>query len=365
MKKLWGKYRAVIILFILWRLLLAIIESLAPSIWPLREGFLGPTRWANMDGVHYLSITQNGYFIYEQAFFPLYPNLIRWISSVTGVSTVAAALAISHISLLGGILFFYELARSINPRYATWSVVSLLLFPTSFFFASVYTESLFLFLAAVCLWASRRKLWLVAGVAGMLASNTRLFGIFLFPVVMWEYLKEAKRIRRWQDILSISLIPIGLIAYMWYLKDSIGDPLAFFHAQPAFGAGRSGGALITLPQVLWRYARILLTVSPVSLIYAVSVIELVTLVLGIWLTWIGLRKKILNTAYLFYALAILVTPTLTGTLSSLPRYILSAFPLFIVLGNMHNTKIKIMMATLFGLGLILMTAAYLQGYFVS
>lgn len=331
----------------------------------MREGFLGPVRWANMDGVHYLSIAKNGYFTYQQAFFPLYPNLIRWVSRVAGISDVTAALAISHIAFLAGLILFYDLARSINRRYAVWSIVFLLLFPTSFFFASIYTESLFFFLSVACLVAARRKLWWVAGVAGMLASNTRLFGIFLFPVVIWEYLKAPARTRRWQDIVAICLVPVGLAMYMWYLAGSIGDPLAFFHAQPAFGAGRSGSTLVTLPQVLWRYMRIFTTVSPPSFTYGISVFEVVTFISGILVIWAGLQKRVLTVAYIVYCLAILITPTLTGTLSSLPRYILSAFPLFIVMGNMHNTKIKVAIVVVFVLGLIIFTAAYLQGYFVA
>src|SRR3990167_11451176 len=35
---------------------------------------------ANFDGVHYLLIARQGYVQYEQAFFPLYPLFIRFLS---------------------------------------------------------------------------------------------------------------------------------------------------------------------------------------------------------------------------------------------------------------------------------------------
>ena len=360
MRKFWSKYRLVIIFFVLWRLLLSGIEQIAPFLWPLREGFLGPTHWANFDGVHYLSIARSGYYTYEQAFFPFYSTLIRWISQITGLSDVVTALVVSHVSFLGGLILFYDLARLINRRNALWSVVLVLLFPTSFFFASVYTESLFFLLIA-----AKRNVWWLAGLCGMLVSNTRLFGVFLYPVVLWQFLKERQTTRQWQDLLFISLIPVGLIAYMWYLASSIGDPLAFFHAQPAFGAGRSGGTLIILPQVLWRYMRILTSVWPSSFIYAVSVFELTIFLFGLWVVWLGLRMRVVGAVYLVYALLVLVIPTLTGTLSSIPRYFLSAFPLFIVLANMHNTKIKALIAMVFSIGLIVFGAAFLRGHFVS
>ena len=365
MKKLWKEYKIVIILFIAWRVLLGVIEWVAPFMWVLRDGFLGPLRWANFDGVHYLSIARNGYYTYEQAFFPLYPMLIHWVSRFPLPDDITVALAISHISFLGGVLLFYDLARSISRRSALWCVVFLLLFPTSFFFASAYTESLFFLLSAACMVAARRKLWWLAGIAGMLASGTRLFGIFLFPVVLWQYVKEQKGVYKWWDIFFVSLIPLGLLAYMRYLMQTIGDPLAFFHVQSAFGAGRSGRELILLPQVLWRYMRIIVTVAPSSIIYAISVFELAVFSFGLWLVWYGFRKKIINAEYLAYALAILMVPTFTGTFSSLPRYFLSAFPLFFILGSVHNTGIKVAIGVLFTILLIAFGAAFLQGYFVA
>ena len=303
--------------------------------------------------------------MYEQAFFPFYPTFIRFVSGITRISDVSAAFFISHAAFLGGLLFYFSLVKSLlGRRSAIWSVTFLLLFPMSFYFAAVYSESLFFLLASVTLWAAMHKRWLVVGVAGMLASYTRFFGIFLFPVVLWQWQTLPKRERNFADLFALLLMPVGLIAYMAYLAQTIGDPLMFFHAQPAFGANRTGSTLVLLPQVVWRYMKIFMTAQPWTLTYVVSLLEFLAFLLGAALLWRGLRRRFLP-SFLLYSAAVVLVPTLTGTLSSLPRYLLSAPPLFFILGNMHNTKIKAVIAILFGIGLIVFAAAFLQGHFVS
>ena len=364
MKKLWQVIAFISAVFVFRRGALGIIENTAPAFWPLSTRFLGPSFWSNFDGVYYLTIARWGYGPYQQAFFPLYPLLIRWLTKVSGIDDVTVSLLISHVSFFFGLLLFYLLARDNDQINARWSLLLFLLFPTSFFFAATYTESLFLLLSALCLYAAKRQWWLVAGVSGFFASTTRLFGIFLFPAVLWEYARSRPQARRWVHFIGICLIPVGLLSYMVYLNASIGDPLAFFHVQPAFGAERSGNALIFLPQVAWRYLKIFFSVAPLTLTYMVSVFEFIALIMGIWLLWVGYKRRV-RPSYLIYSLAILVTPTLTGTLSSLPRYMLSAFPLFFIFGSVHNTWIKILAAMIFAVVFVLAATAFLQGYFIA
>jgi len=156
----------------------------------------------------------------------------------------------------------------------------------------------------------------------------------------------------------------GLFAYMMYLWRTVGDPLAFFHVQSAFGAGRSGGELIFLPQVFWRYARIFTTVPVGELLYHVAVLELSSFILGTVLLVVAMRKRY-DPALLLYSACVLVIPTLTGTLSSMPRYLLAAFPLFGVLGEIKSTGGKIVLLIVFFAILVYAATGFLQGYFIS
>lgn len=364
MKKLWRKYRLILFWFILWEALLLAMLRVAPFLRPLNTRFLGDIALSNFDGVYYLTIARGGYGIFQQAFFPFYPLLIKWISAALALRDVSVAVAISHVSFLLGLFLFYDLATSINKAIGLWSVVFLMFFPTSFFFGAVYSESIFFFLSVLCVWSIRHRRWGMVGMSGLLAGMTRLFGIFLFPLALWEYAKLPASKRTIRSLASLLLVPCGLIFYMVYLMLTTGDPLAFIHVQPAFGAYRSGSSIILLPQVIWRYFKIFVTVPSVSFIYMISVFEFVSFFFGIWLVWLGLKHRS-NASYFMYSLAILVVPTLTGTLSSMPRYLISAFPLFFVLASVHNTLIKMLLALLFGAGLVFFATAFFRGYFVA
>src|SRR3989344_63497 len=127
------------------------------------------TSFANFDGAHYLLIAKNGYTTYQQAFFPLYPLLIRWLSPIFSNNLLLTGLIISNFSFLLGLIIFSKylkvilgrsetttpeslldsgrprssLARMTQRSLVIWLIIFLLTFPTSFFFGSIYTEGLF------------------------------------------------------------------------------------------------------------------------------------------------------------------------------------------------------------------------------
>ncbi len=363
MKQFWKDAVSIGLIYFLWFALLSWSEKIAPSLWPIRENFLGSPRWTNFDGVHYLSIAQHGYQQFQQAFFPLYPLLIRGYSTIFYTPPHVVALLIARISFFFSLLFFFRYVARENRRTAWWTIMFVLVFPTSFFFAASYTESLFLLLSVLTLLCARSRMWFLAGMFGMLAAATRFFGIFLWPLVWWHY-NTLDTKRRFRDFVFVCLVPIGLVTYMTYLQLTTADAFAFFHAQPAFGAGRSGSSVILLPQVVWRYARILTTVSLGTFTYAVAALELTMFLGSVLLVYIGWRRGV-EGILLLYSLLILVTPTLTGTLSSEPRYILSAFPLFYILGAQRSIIGKVFLCLVFVVGFVLLASAFLRGHFVA
>ncbi len=362
MRRFWEHYKIVILAVIAWRLLLGVIEFISPYIFAPRLAFLDPVAWANMDGGHYLFIARSGYGLYEQAFFPLYPIVIRAFSFLP-VPLPYVGIIISHVAFFTGILIFYDLALGVNKKYALWSVVFLLAFPTSYYFAAAYSTSLFFLLSVATFWAIKKHRWLAAGVIGAFASSTRIFGVFLLIPAVIEYVRTRAK-THWRDIAAICLIPTGLIAYMTYLCMKVGDAFSFMHVQPAFGAQRSAERIVVLPQVFWRYAKILTTASPRTVEYGIAAFELAVFLFFLYLL-VRAFKTNLNSSYILYSVIVLVVPTVTGTLTSVPRYVLDAFPLFIIMGISHNIALKVMMLVLMLAGLIVCTSLYLQGYFVA
>src|SRR4030042_2473530 len=61
---------------------------------------------ANFDGIFYLRIAQNGYSQFEQAFFPLYPFLIKSLSPIFANNLLITGLIISNACFVVGLFFF-------------------------------------------------------------------------------------------------------------------------------------------------------------------------------------------------------------------------------------------------------------------
>jgi hypothetical protein len=280
--------------------------------------------WANFDGVHYLSIAAHGYYQFEQAFFPLYPLLIKAVSFLSPLTPLLSGLFISHLFLFGSLVILMDLAGSRSDF--RWVPILLVTFPAAFFFLSVYTESLFLFLLLLTFWLAKRNQYPAAALTAGAASLTRIVGVFLLPALLWHLWRESDiKARPRQYLLVTVLAPLGLLVYMVCLWRLLGDPLYFFHVQPRFGAARSGSEIIFLPQVVWRYLKILATVSPSAFAFWRALLEMTSTGFVLWLIYFVRRR--LPVSWLIFMVGVVVLPSLTGTFSSMPRYVLPAVAL--------------------------------------
>jgi len=375
-----GTLEFILISFVLWRVLITlfaligvlVLQTGSPFLGGGEETYLGTPLlwgWANFDGSHYLSIARNGYSQFQQAFFPLFPLLIRVTSSFLG-GLLFSGLIISHLAFFTSLYLFYHLIRlDFKKPVARLALILLLFFPTSFYFGSFYTESLFLILILASFYAARKKSWFWAGAIGAFASATRLTGVFLFPALVVEVYLQAKKKKtkpHLKDLLPLLLIPLGLGIYMFYLWRTVGDPFYFFHVQPFFGAERSGGRLILLYQVFWRYLKMILT-TPFNHTYFIVWLELVSFVSFLAALVLALFNRKIRFSYTVFGLCLLLLPTLTGTLSSIPRYVLPVFPGFIVFA-LYGEKMKFLKWGYFLISLVLSVACtmfFIRGYWIS
>lgn len=77
-----------------------------------------------------------------------------------------------------------------------------------------------------------------------------------------------------------------------------------------------------------------------------------------------IRRKI-RTSYLIFSILSIFTSTLSGTLSSTPRYIIVVFPMFVILDLIQNRLIKDLFLAIHIVLLVLLTALFTQEYFVA
>ncbi len=368
---------------IAWRFFILIAAIPAAFSLPLRSGFtsLTPTftwsnlsrMWANFDGIHYLNLAKYGYQHgltgYLQAFFPIFPLTIRLINSAIG-DYLSSGLILSNFSFVVACWLLVKLIRlDYSAQVARTSLLLLLLYPTSFFFGSLYSESLFLVITVASIYAARTNHWFTACLLAGIASATRVSGIFLLPLLLIEFWQSHHRSLRKAlnlQLLWFFLAPVGLFIYMRFLNTTVGDPWYFAHIQPLFGAQREVNQLVLLYQVFFRYAKMLIFINHSDPLFFTVLLEFLTGSLFLVLCLFSFKYTRLS--YAVYATLSYVLPTLTGTFSSMPRYVLVLFPCFIVLAlwfSKQKPTTKLMHYLVLILFSIISISLFTRGYFIG
>lgn len=354
----------------LWMSIVMSLSHVSPRILPQTSfALLSPIVWANFDGGHYLTIAKLGYGWGQQAFFPMYPLAIYFFKDIVFgplYPREVVGMLISYISLGFALFFFYKIIRfDFSISVALWSIAGLLLFPSSFFFLSVYTESFFLAFLFASIYFMRRNLYFPAAFFAGIASGTRFIGIFLSVMLFIEYVRANRHSFSLKKGFLLSILLLlsisGFLGYAGYLFITYHDPLLFVHVQSAFGANRTNGSIVLLPQVIFRYLKIMIH-PQINITYGVALMEffsfcLFFIPLFFW--------KHIRLSYLIFSYAAIILPTLTGTLSSMPRYVLVIFPVFILFGSIKHAWIKILLLTISFCLLCVCTVLFLRGYFIA
>lgn len=281
-------------------------------------------RW---DAFWYLDIAGRGYLdkAGKWAFFPLYPLAVRGLAEVTGLELPLAGLLVSHLCLVLALVGLYAayLDRLGRPALR-WALLLLCVWPGSYFFSSLYTESMFLLWAVLAFWAWRARRPALAGLAGALAAATRPPGIVLWPALALGRWLESRRWERGQ--LWLLLIPAGLTAFLAYAWWASGDPLAFLHAQ-----GHWQRQPAWPWQVLGEHIDHLLNLKAITGTRQLSdLVDLASVVLVSALVPVVWRR--LGRAEALYCLGSLAFALASGSLYSFTRFSLVLFPVFLALG---------------------------------
>ena len=198
---------------------------------------------ARWDAVWYRSVAVDGYR-YDPSqtennvgFYPLYPLLLRWVSATLHTNVLWTGIALSLLFLLGALFFVADLSSdwAADPSAALPGTAAMLLFPTAFYFASVYTESLFLLATAAAVWGSRRGAWLVAGLGGACACATRFNGVLIgLPMLLYAWTAIREKRSAWaRPAGALAMTAAGALAFPAYLAARFGDPLLYVHSKRA------------------------------------------------------------------------------------------------------------------------------------
>jgi hypothetical protein len=191
--------------------------------------------FARWDSVWYLAIAHDGYGAdpARAAFFPLYPLLVRGGGAVLG-SDIAAGVLVSLACFGAALAVLWRLtALEMDAPAARGAVWVMALFPMSFFFGAVYSESLYLLLSLGAFWAARRGRWAWAGTLGALAAGSRSTGLVLLVGLLLLGVRRGDR-RRWtvdRGVAWLALVPVGVLVFCAALAIDGGSFTAPLQAQ--------------------------------------------------------------------------------------------------------------------------------------
>jgi hypothetical protein len=203
---------------------------------------------AGWDGWWYRQVAENGYdprlvvigpppFEYEQnsvAFFPLYPGTMKLVSGVTGLGSYGAGMLVSVVASFVAAAGIYALTAKLFDRRtgliaaAVWAV-----FPGSGIEWAVYSDSLFVALAAWACYFVLEHRWLAAGVTVFMAGLNRPTAAALVAALgVAALLALYRRKDGWLGPVSAVLIaPLGIFGYLAWANWRMGDWSAYFKLQ--------------------------------------------------------------------------------------------------------------------------------------
>ena len=345
----------IIWLFIATRLLLVLVTYIGfilfpvpPHVYPVSPVNITAllTSWNHWDAANFTRIAQYGYqTIYDTAFFPLFPLLVKCIAFLFGNNGyLAIGMFLSNLALLGSLFVLYQIATDIlGEQIGRRTLLYLCIFPTAFFFFAAYNESLFLLLTASSFLAMRRQKWWLAAILGFFAALTRAAGVLLVIPFLYELwiTRDAitsdnkntlhKIVSTISRVLPLLIIPLGTLIYCLYCWKLFHNPLAFAAVQSHWDRH------ITWPWVgILSSLRELLLIQPFGSFFEVHLLlDLAATISFVALAILGWRK--LRMSYNIWIVLLLffmlISPSIAqhDVLVSNQRFVLEMFPAFITL----------------------------------
>ncbi|MET9408981.1 glycosyltransferase family 39 protein [Streptomyces sp. NPDC002935] len=281
------------------------------------------------------------------AFFPLYPALMRLVSSCTGLGLLGAGLVVSIAASFVAALAVYAVTARISGRRAGLAAAGLwAVWPGSGMEWSGYSESLYIALAAWACYAVMRRNWLTAGLLTCAAGLTRPTATALIAALtvaaLVDLLRDRRAVHRWGDIpaldgtarrdavlrplTAVVIAPVGLAGYLGWVGHRMGDYGGYFELQDgawahSFDYGRH--TLKVFSSLMVGHFDYLYAYPYEDAIGAATVLlALIILPLLFWL-----RPPVVLTVYTLLTMALVLgSQQIFGNVS---RYLLPAFPLLI------------------------------------
>ncbi|MHB8499222.1 MAG: glycosyltransferase 87 family protein, partial [Acidimicrobiales bacterium] len=288
------------------------------------------------------------------AFFPLFPLVIRWVSTLTGLSYLASGIAVASLSGLTAMVGVWYLVRSFADRAATdRSVLLLAFFPGSFVLNMVYAEGMMVTLIAFGLWALLARRWVLAGLLGALASATSPVALAFELSCLWCAYRALADERDWRSIAAPVLAPLGFVAFQTWLWVHTGDLWAW-RVTERYGWQSTISPAFGLHSVLTLARHPISGTKTEDILFVGIVVTVVGAVVAI--------RRRMPMPVLLYGLAVAVLAFVSSPVGLRPRFLFDAFPLVIGVGLALRRWRYVPVLLASALSLVALTAFELASY---
>ncbi|TAH48934.1 MAG: hypothetical protein EYC68_19670 [Chloroflexota bacterium] len=320
----------------------------------LTEPFLNTQ--VSMDSEYYLSIATVGYddplpgemerprgepIKLNYAFFPAYPYLMRAVSiplSIFGLNQIATAtpagVLVSALGALAAMVALYDLCRKeLGDAGGLRAGFYLLIFPTGFFLAQLYTEGLFLGFSFVALALMRRKHLIWASILAVIAVYTRAIGVALVIPLAYAWFQQwrAGEQPRGRVLLNLAFVILPLAAYALWRFSAWGEMFTLLE-ENYFGR-KLFWLDVTWQSLTNAWSIVLAGKFQTSLYYG---LEFGAIGLGIAACVLTARRY---PEIAFYSFIVLLIPLTSGYLQSNQRYVLAMPALFLALARLGKNVV--------------------------
>ncbi|SED64887.1 Dolichyl-phosphate-mannose-protein mannosyltransferase [Streptomyces misionensis] len=268
------------------------------------------------------------------AFFPLYPALMRLTSAVTGLGAYGAGMLVSVLASFAAALGVHAVAERFGGRRAGLAAAGLwAVWPGSGVEWAVYSDSLYVALAAWACHAVLTRRWLTAGVLAFAAGlNRPTAGALIAALAVAALLA----LRRREDgvlrpLLALAVAPLGLLGYLLWVGDRMGDLGGYFKLQSGAWAHSfdfGSQTLDVLTSVPVGHFGGYLFAYPFADMIGVAVVVLAFALLPLLLR---LRPPAVLVVYTVLTLALVLGSQ--QIFANVSRYLLPCFPLFLPLAT--------------------------------
>ncbi len=289
---------------------------------------------ARWDSIWYYAISQYGYGLSigtwegKAAFFPLLPIVVGTVSGLLDLNVFWTGIIVSISCAAAALVFMLRYLRirfGVTESEADYIQFIYLCSPAAFILVSFYSESMFIMLVVIGLWARASDRTWLCFIVFFLAGLTRIHALAFAAAILVDAARcswRAGKIDLKRFLGGIGAF-LGVGSYFGYLWWTFGDPFHYMVIQKKYWDVKPFDIVSDWSAVVMNFGQ---DASFSGLANLVD--NLFPAFYLVALVWLIRRKYVLEAGIVFF---VLLMSVVGGNFWGIARYTLFIFPAFVLL----------------------------------